>query len=80
MLHLQNRESRRACVLIEALEEHEITMKEFEAGIAPLAPEALWVVATTMSAEWDAYPERITRLAVARLVCRRVAEAQRNLN
>ena len=80
MLTLGNAESRRACVLIDALDEHEITFKEFEAGISGLTPEALWVVATTMAAEWDSYPERAHKLYKARHMCRVLAESHRNLN
>ena len=80
MLNLGNAESRRACVLIDALDEHEITFKEFEAGVSALTPEALWVVATTMAAEWDSYPERAHKLYKARQICRTLAESHRNLN
>lgn len=79
MLDLSNSESRRARLLIEALDEHEITWKEFACAIQPLPAEVLQVVALVMASGWDQFPDRMRRLWKARLLCREAAASHRNL-
>jgi hypothetical protein len=80
MLELSNAGSRRARVLIEAVDEHEITIREFASAAESLSSEVLQVAAAVMAMDWDDYPEHVSRLWKARLICRRIAESHRCLN
>ncbi len=66
-------ESRRACVLIEALDAHEITLQEFAEEVSPLPSETLQVAATILGIHQE--QERILdpRLTAARLICTQLA-------
>jgi hypothetical protein len=80
MLAISNAGSRRARVLIEAIDEHEITIREFASAIENIPPEVLQVAAAVMTAGWDFYPDQMKRLWRARLLCRQIAEANRCQN
>lgn len=80
MLQLSNAGSRRARVLIEALNEREITVREFASAAEAIPPEVLQVAATAMAAGWDDYPELMHRLWQARFICRKIAQSHRCLN
>lgn len=80
MLELSNAGSRRARVLIEAVNEREITIREFASAAEGIPSEVLQVAAAVMALDWDDYPEQIVRLWRARLICRRIAESNRCLN
>ena len=80
MLAIGNAGSRRARVLIEAVDEHEITIREFASAIENISPEVLQVAAVVMTAGWDFYPENMQRLWKARLACRETAAANRCMN
>jgi hypothetical protein len=80
MLAINNAGSRRARILLEAVNEHEITIREFASAIETLPPEVLQVAAAVMTAGWDIYPEQMRRLWRARLACRQIAESHRSLN
>jgi hypothetical protein len=75
-----NAGSRRTRVLLEALDEHEITIREFASGAEAIHAEVLQVAAAVMSNGWDDYPEKMRRLWRARLICRQFAESRRVLN
>ena len=80
MLELSNAGSRRARVLIEALQEREITIREFASAAEAIAPEVLQVAAAAMTVGWDDYPEQMRRLWRARCICRQLAGTRRCLN
>jgi hypothetical protein len=67
-------------VLIEALDEHEITVRELAAAIEPMSSESLWVAAMVMAERWDDFPDRMHRMWAARVLCRALANSHRNLN
>ena len=80
MLEISNAGSRRARVLIEAVDEHEITIREFASAAESIGSEVLQVAAVAMSAGWDESPDQMRRLWRARLICRQIAESHRCLN
>jgi len=80
MLAVSNGESRRAFVLVDALQEREITSSEFEDEIRSLTPEALMVTAAILSIGTATGHEQIPRVWAARLVCRQLADAGRCLS
>lgn len=80
MLDISNAGSLRARVLIEAMDEHEITIREFASAVESLPSEVLQVTALAMAAGWDDDREPMRRLWRARLICRRLAAAHRCLN
>lgn len=80
MLAISNAGSLRARVLIEAVNEHEITIREFASAIENIPPEVLQVAATVMAVGWDNHPEQMQRLWRARLLCRQIAQTRRSLN
>ena len=80
MLELSNAGSRRARVLIEAVDEHEITIREFASAAERIPSEVLQVTAAVLALSWDEDPEQGRRLWGARLVCRRIADSHRCRN
>jgi len=80
MLGLENRENRRTSTLLQALDEHEITVGEFRDGIRSVSSEALQLTAFILSELAEANPERADRLWQARLLCSRMAAASRVLS
>jgi hypothetical protein len=80
MLGLENRESRRTSTLVEALDQHEITIGEFTDGIRSVSSEALQVTAFILSELAAANPERSSRLWQARHLCSGMAAASRVLS
>jgi len=80
MLQRGNAESRTACALLVAMDEHEITIDEFADAIELLTPEALQVIATALRscAIFDLpSAEQIWR---AQTICSRLAAANRVLS
>lgn len=80
MLGLENAESRKASVLITALNEEEITFAEFRDGIGFLKSEALQVAACIISSQVAVDSTRMRRLWSAHQLCRRMAAATRSLS
>jgi hypothetical protein len=80
MLELSNAGSRRARVLIEAVDEHEITIREFAAAAEGIPAEVLQVAAAVLALNWDENPDQVGRLWGARLICRRIADYRRCRN
>jgi hypothetical protein len=80
MLGLENRENRRASTLVQALDEHEITVGEFRDGIRSVSSEALQLTAFILSELAEANPEQSDRLWQARHLCSRMAAASRVLS
>lgn len=80
MLAVSNAESRRAFVLIDALEEREITAREFADAIQTLTSEALAVAAAVLSIRSAYVSDRQPREWKARLLCRQMADASRSRN
>lgn len=80
MLGLENVESRRASALIEALDEEEITMQEFEEAIQFLKSEALQVASCILSVQTAMNPAHAKRLWSAHSLCSRKAAACRVLS
>jgi hypothetical protein len=69
----------RACVLITALEEHEITVQEFLEAIEPLSSEVKQVIATCMHKIGDLDREPLPRWRAARAACAKSAADSRNI-
>jgi hypothetical protein len=69
----------RACALITALDEHEITIQEFLEAIEPLSSEVKQVIATCMHKVGDLDREPLERWRAARIACAAAAAATRNL-
>lgn len=80
MLGLENVESRRASVLISALNEEEITVAEFRDAIHFLKSEALQVAACILSTQTAVESTRMKRLWSAHQLCRTMAAATRQLS
>lgn len=80
MLRLENAEARRACALITALDEHEITFQEFEDAVKPLTPELLQVTSTILHLRSADQSKTWSALIRARHLCTRLAASTRNIN
>jgi hypothetical protein len=80
MLGLENAESRKASVLIAALNEEEITIAEFRDGIGFLRSEALQVAACIISSQVAVDSAKLKRLWSAHQLCRGLAAAARQLS
>lgn len=80
MLQREDVESRTACALLVAMDEHEITIDEFSDAIELLTPEALQVIATALRS--CAFVDRMEekQLRKARRICSRLAAATRVLS
>jgi hypothetical protein len=73
MLTVANAETRRACAVVAALEEHEITSGECAEALAALSPEALQVMATMLGQFANQLEgDRHRRLMRARAICLRL--------
>jgi hypothetical protein len=79
MLGLENAESRRASILINALTDEEITLGEFRDAIRFLKAEALQVAACLLSSQTAVDRTFAPRLWFAHRVCRELACAARPL-
>jgi hypothetical protein len=79
-LEVRNAHSRRACELVAAFEEHEITVAEFDEVMGQLSPEILQVTAAVLSHWAELYPERSARLLSAGAYCRKRASQHRIWN
>ena len=79
MLQRGDSESRTACALLVAMDEHEITIDEFAEAIDLLTPEALQVIATALRSCAVLDPRRAIRIQRARTICARLAAANRGL-
>ena len=79
LLELYNEHSRRACELVCAYEEAEITLSELEYTISSLLPEAVQTLGTAISG-WVALSEPRPRLLAARTLCCRLASSSRARN
>jgi len=80
MLGLENLESRKASALIAALDDQEITVKEFSDAIRFLKSEALQVTAfvlSTRALDSESIPQR---LRTARDMCSQLAAKSRMLS
>jgi hypothetical protein len=79
MLSIANAESVRACTVIAALADQQITLGEFEEAIRPLSSEALQVAAVFLCGCVD--EDHIPDPAMARAsgICRRLAAKSRPL-
>lgn len=81
MLQRTDADSRTACSLLVAMDEHEITIDEFVDAIELLTPEALQVIATALrscAAEQSFRGQQ--QLWRARAVCSQLASATRVLS
>ena len=77
MLQWGDVESRTVCALLVAIDQHEITLKEFTEAVGPLTSEALQVIATALrSCALENGGEPLWR---ARKLCTELAAATRNL-
>ena len=78
MLQWSKVESRTMCALLVAIDQHEITLGEFNDAVGPLTSEALQVIATVLRncAVLDPHGEHLWR---ARRLCSELAAATRNL-
>ena len=72
-------ESRTACAILVAMDEHEITIDEFADAIELLTPEALQVIATALRGCTVLDPRAAAHLQRARTMCARLAAANRML-
>lgn len=79
MLQRGDAESRTACAILVAMDEHEITIGEFADAIELLTPEALQVIATALRGCAVLEPGRAQQIERARTICSRLAEANRVL-
>ena len=80
MLQQKDAESRTACALLVAMDEHEITMHEFADAIDLLTPEALQVMATALRSCTPINPRGEMQIMRARHICSRLAAATRVLS
>jgi len=80
MLGLENVETRRASILISALNDEEITVAEFRDAICFLKSEALQVVACIISSQTAVESAPMKRLWSAHQLCRSMAAATRQLS
>lgn len=80
MLALENSDTRRACTLIHALHDREITMLEFTDALRPVSSEALQVVSTFLRSSDDMDSESLARLRTIRSICRSLAAKTRCLS
>lgn len=80
MLQRSDADSRTACALLVAIDEHEITFSEFIDGIELLTPEALQVIATALRSCVPVDPGMGQQLKRARNICTRLASATRVLS
>jgi len=80
MLQRSDADSRTACALLVAIDEHEITFSEFSDAIELLTPEALQVIATALRSCVSVDPGVDRQLKQARTICSRLASATRVLS
>jgi hypothetical protein len=80
MLQRGEAESRTACAVLVAIDEHEITIGEFADAVDLLTPEALQVIATALRSCAEMEPRHAEQIWRAQKICSQLASATRVLS